>query len=536
MRFIYRSVLVLCLTLFVLGGCNANQSQERIQKQNLVRLTESHGEAKQNAKKDKKVILVMVDSLESPYIDYGLATNQAPALKFLIDHGGFYKEMVSPFPTMSVVIDSTLLTGTYPDQHHLPGLIWYSAQEKRVINYGTGLQEVMAGGLNQTLEDIFLNLNQKHLNPSLSTLHTDIAKMNKRSGSINGLIFRGNREQLLTIQPWISIPTTLPNEIKIAGPDFFTYGAFANPIKDQVNLPDGPTNYMGFNNLFALKTAEYLIKKNRLPDFLLIYLPDLDQQIHEEGPNQKVIKKVDQDLQKLLNAFGSWEKALQEVNFILMGDSGQTEVFDRKERPLIPLHTLLRDFRLLPIGERASAKDQVALAINERMAFIYSLQKQVSLEQIINKLQSEDRIDHLVWESNGWINVMKPESKKSFKFKSGGSYRDPYGQFWSIDGDEEVLNLNIDQKKKRLTYNDYPDPLRRLEASLHSHQGRFIIANAKTGYTFVGDASPKHIGGGAHGSLHAKDSYVPLIISGTDQRPKNMRIVDLKPFILDLLR
>lgn len=120
MRFIYRSVLVLCLALFVLGGCNADQSQERIQKENLVRLTESHGEAKQNAKKDKKVILIMVDSLESPYIDYGLVTNQAPALKFLIDHGNFYKEMVSPFPTMSVVIDSTLLTGTYPDQHHLP--------------------------------------------------------------------------------------------------------------------------------------------------------------------------------------------------------------------------------------------------------------------------------------------------------------------------------------------------------------------------------------------------------------------------------
>jgi hypothetical protein len=45
-------------------------------------------------------------------------------------------------PSMSVTIDSSLLTGTYPDQHKIPGLNWYDEQEKRIVNYGTGFREM----------------------------------------------------------------------------------------------------------------------------------------------------------------------------------------------------------------------------------------------------------------------------------------------------------------------------------------------------------------------------------------------------------
>jgi hypothetical protein len=41
---------------------------------------------------------------------------------------------------------------------------------------------------------------------------------------------------------------------------------------------------------------------------------------------------------------------------------------------------------------------------------------------------------------------------------------------------------------------------------------------------------------GAHGALHEKDSLVPLIISGTNTRPKTLRIVDIKDWILQLVK
>ncbi|MDI5789725.1 alkaline phosphatase family protein [Bacillus licheniformis] len=45
--------------------------------------------------------------------------------------------MASAYPTMSVAIDSTLLTGTYPNIHRVPGLVWYNQAEQRIVNYGS---------------------------------------------------------------------------------------------------------------------------------------------------------------------------------------------------------------------------------------------------------------------------------------------------------------------------------------------------------------------------------------------------------------
>lgn len=85
----------------------------------------------------KKVIFILVDSLIAKSIDEVIAQKRLPAFKYLVEHGQYYRDMVSSFPTMSVSIDSSLLTGAYPDVHRVPGLSWYSSQEQRVINYGT---------------------------------------------------------------------------------------------------------------------------------------------------------------------------------------------------------------------------------------------------------------------------------------------------------------------------------------------------------------------------------------------------------------
>ena len=59
--------------------------------------------------------------------------------------------------------------------------------------------------------------------------------------------------------------------------------------------------------------------------------------------------------------------------------------------------------------------------------------------------------------------------------------------------------------------------------------------DAKPGYEFIGESSPEHTGGGAHGSMHKDDSLTPIIVTGTDKSIDHLRIVDLKGWILDLL-
>src|SRR5690606_29577678 len=102
-----------------------------------------------------------------------------------------YKDVVSAFPTMSVTIDSSLVTGRYANEHRVPGLIWYAADQRKLINYGTGPMETIRQGLHPVLTDALINLNSSHLNPNVSTIYEELASRGYKSGSINGIIYRG---------------------------------------------------------------------------------------------------------------------------------------------------------------------------------------------------------------------------------------------------------------------------------------------------------------------------------------------------------
>lgn len=90
----------------------------------------------------KPVLVLVIDSLMDQPLQEAVQTGKAPALKFLMENGHYEPEVASSYPTMSVTIDSTILTGTYADQHRIPGLVWYNQAENRLINYGSGMREV----------------------------------------------------------------------------------------------------------------------------------------------------------------------------------------------------------------------------------------------------------------------------------------------------------------------------------------------------------------------------------------------------------
>ncbi len=88
----------------------------------------------------KSVVMLLIDSLMDEPLKEAVKNGQAPGLQYLLENGRYVPDMISPFPTMSVNVDSTLLTGVYSDQHKVPGLVWYNAKEKRIINYGSHIR------------------------------------------------------------------------------------------------------------------------------------------------------------------------------------------------------------------------------------------------------------------------------------------------------------------------------------------------------------------------------------------------------------
>ncbi|WP_372632451.1 alkaline phosphatase family protein [Cohnella sp.] len=509
----------------VVGGCSGKADGPKGQEMLRARSARPSGA--------KKVLLLVADSLMYQSIDLGVRSNQLPTFKYLIENGQYFKDVVSAFPTMSVTIDSTIVTGAQPDRHRIPGLAWYSAEERRVVNYGTGPMEVLRTGAAQVLDDLLIHLNGKHLNAELRTIYEDLAARGLKSGSVNGLIYRGKTDHALTLPAAVRLPLGKPRTLGIKGPDLFTFGLLSNPLDGMKEVPDGIANKLGFSDDYAIETVQYLVENDRLPDFLYVYLPDLDQRLHQKGPSdQEGLRRLDGRLRKLLRAFGSEEEAKKRATIILAGDSGMSQIHRAGSQPVVDLTELLRDYAILPPGRTATDREQIALAVNETAAYVYSLNSGPFLDELAERLHAEPRIGIVAWKENDWIRVKRGGVSGELKFKKQGDWTDPYGQTWSWQGSPEALDMKTE--RKRITFGDYPDALQRLFSSLHSHPGKFLVVTSLPGYELSGAGSPTHIGGGGHGSLHRLESVVPLIIYGTDSAPNVHRLVDLKSYILGL--
>ncbi|SOC44529.1 alkaline phosphatase family protein [Ureibacillus acetophenoni] len=479
----------------------------------------------------KPVVLITVDSLMLESLQQLIKDGKAPAFSFLINNGQLYPEVISSYPTMSVTIDSTLLTGTYADQHKIPGLIWFKEDENRMVSYGSGLREIWNNGVKRVAADSILHLNQSQLSKEVQTIHEELAQLELSSASINGLLYRGNEKQTLNVPKLISLAKLLPNEIEVDAPTLLSLGSLAqyNPDNDGHKFI---WNRMGVNNQFTVNELKYLIKQNKLPAFTLAYLPDADRTVHKNGPNDKEgIEKADQALQDLLNSFSSWEEAIDKATWIVHGDSGQSLVKEDKNEALIDLNEVLKGHSF---WEGKNENAQLAIAINERSAYIYVNDHQVERSEIIQLLKEDERIGFIAWKEEEINYVISPEKDEELTFSPMGTTVDDYNQSWQLEGDLSILDLAIDDLGI-LIYKDYPDALARLHGALHSQEGNVIVVDAKPSYEFVEEHSKDHAGGGAHGSLHKVDSLVPLIVVGTDETLEYPRLVDLKKWILQLM-
>ncbi|HZG70721.1 MAG TPA: alkaline phosphatase family protein, partial [Chondromyces sp.] len=270
----------------------------------------------------KPVILFIIDTLMDPPLQEAMKNNRAPALKFLIENGMYFPDVVSPFPTMSVNVDTTLLTGTYCDRHQLPGLVWFNRKENRLINYGSHIRELWKLGFSQSMEDILFNLNNHHISHQVKTIHEELENKGKCSASINALVYRGTASHQYKLPRILEWFTRISKDRLAKSPKIFTYGKLKKISPSTSNQHFWQK--FGFNNSFSAEELTYLIKTNQLPHFTIIYFPELDQRVHKHGRmDLKGIEKIDKHLQQLLNVYSSWEEALDSNIWIALGDNGQ---------------------------------------------------------------------------------------------------------------------------------------------------------------------------------------------------------------------
>ncbi|WP_019119907.1 alkaline phosphatase family protein [Brevibacillus massiliensis] len=485
----------------------------------------------------KKVLLFLIDSMMPDVLEQSVAEEKARAFRFFMERGQYINDCVTVFPTMTASIDCSLITGVYPDEHKVPGLIWYDPVEKKIINYLNGALPVLQTGIEHCARNVLFDLNERHLSKDVKTIHEEIEERGRTSGSINVIAHRGHKEHRVELPFLLDAVMGFRMSEKVSGPTIFSLGTLVKPAIFRPvtwNWSQSPLASYGLNDPYAIDVLIEVVKSGKQPDFTLIYLPDNDHKLHKT-PHLAVehLSQVDAQIVRFLRTFDSWEQALEQNIFLFISDHGQTVIGPGPEHN-IPLEELLSGFTILKLGDTVQEDVEVVICNNERMSYLYPVADGV-LPKLVKAVEGDERIDLIAWKEAEWVRVKQGGTERTLSFRKGGDRRDCYRNEWTIKGDWRVLDLK-ESEGGGVDYGDYPDALSRLYGALFSQAIQVVVVTAAPGFEFLSACSPTHLGGGSHGSLHKRDSLVPLLIAGASRpMPYPARIVDVKGFILQEL-
>ncbi|WP_407307521.1 alkaline phosphatase family protein [Desulfosporosinus sp. SB140] len=487
----------------------------------------------------KKVILFVIDSLHPVVLGRIISEGKAPALCFLAKHGTYYERVVSTFPTMTPVATSSMITGTGPDRHGVPGFIWYNEEIRKLVDYGATWQSVLKIGPKNVILNLLSKLNTEHLALETPTLYERLEAAGFSTGNVNLFMHRAAHPFRAKLPFLISLATGFQiREKEIFGPSHLTLGQLVHlPFSGRLSAyPRGAFSRFGFNDVFSGAVARQLVREGNLPDFTVIYFPDNDKNSHHYGPLRTgpSIERADQQIASILDEFSSWENALEETVMIVTGDHAQSTVGLGKDY-LIDLDRGLKSFKRLRSTEEAiEDQHEIAICPNERMAFIYILQRHHEiLPRVVDILGKDARNAQIAWKiAENRYSVMQGGTEKQLFFSRDGLVHDVYGQSWSYDGDLSVVNAHVTEDRT-IKFGKFPDAFSRLISALEARGGSRVVVSAGSGYEYFAEGAPIHPGGGSHGSLEEEDSTVPMIVTGRPFVLENPRIVDLYPLILD---
>jgi predicted AlkP superfamily pyrophosphatase or phosphodiesterase len=107
----------------------------------------------ESANAQRKLVLVVVDSLRTDMLTRTVAAGDAPTFGALLDRGELIEDCVSSFPSVTPVCTSEIMTGARPDGHFIPGMNWYHRAERRYVEYGSSWEATRTFGLFSALSD-----------------------------------------------------------------------------------------------------------------------------------------------------------------------------------------------------------------------------------------------------------------------------------------------------------------------------------------------------------------------------------------------
>jgi hypothetical protein len=209
----------------------------------------------------------------------------------------------------------------------------------------------------------------------------------------------------------------------------------------------------------------------------------------------------------------------------------------------IDLFRAFDGFGVLPAGRGPGEDDDIAVCPNSRAAQVYVLDRDrrrnlvPRIERTLLALDGVDLVLRMTDHPDGEAAIRgeRGGEERELRFMPGGDLVDARGERWSVEGDLDLIGLQV--RDGRVGSASYPDPLARAWSALRTRTAGEVLASARPGYEFLDWGGAHHVGGGSHGSLHANDSLGSLLWCGTGPESADAReqwsLRDIVPMITE---
>jgi predicted AlkP superfamily pyrophosphatase or phosphodiesterase len=439
-------------------------------------------------------------------LEHGLEQARLPALG-LLHEAGTYVQGTTTFPSVTPVCLTSIATGTHPDVHGVPHLVWYHRDERRVVEYGSSFAAVRAAGTRRSMRDSIFAMAHEHVSRDALTVFEALEDEGLECGAINFTCYRGRTRHALKLP----VPAGRNRWYEAAwGPRrFFFFNLYeSDPTGAPLAIRSRPE---GSIDAYAASIGRWLVTRDGF-DFLVFYLPDYDYASHLAGPEGALaaLERADASIGELMAAAGGPEEFLDRYAIVVCSDHGQTAV----ER-IARLPEAFADLAVFTgrRGTDPTGADVVVTASN-RSGMVYALDGRPA-RGLAERLDGAAGVD-LVLFREGEEAVLRRDTEELRFAPDNGS--------WRLSGDEQLLDPAT-----------YPNGFERAWCALACPNAGEVVVSAAAGWEFEDLGHRHHVGGGSHGSLLAGDSTIPIVAAGFDEEvplPEDPSVTDLAPLAL----
>ena len=476
-----------------------------------------------------KLVLAVIDGLAPAALERAIADGGAPTLAELSRRGVTIDNCVASFPSVTPVCTASIITGTGPEEHRIPGMNWYLRAEARYVEYGSSLQATRSFGIARSLTDTIYNLNLDHLSRLTPTLFESLDDAGIRTAGTTFLMYRGRHRHEASGESALSrlVAATLFRHAVWGPRELFYADLFASRetgCRSQLGLPGARDQHSGCVGAFMVE--------HDLFDFLLLSLPDNDTHSHRAGPEGQLesLTLADAQLQRLMEAAGGIEAFLDEHAIVVMADHSHSPVEHRSS-----LRAGFADLRVLAPNDPRPELAHIAVCPGWRSGMVYALDedhRERLTRRAARLAQRIPGVDLVIRRAGAEAVVWSPRGE--LRFAPGTGPADLAGRRWSFEGELAAVGARVEDGTMRS--HDYPDPLGRVWSALHCENAGDVLLSAAPGYEFTDWGGVDHVGGGSHGSLHRGDSLGALLCvgagPGSPAERAHWSLQDIAPLVL----